>query len=53
VCGTAVDTTAPKHVESYEGVDYYFCCDGCWTAFREAPAKFAAIHRAALVRARS
>jgi xanthine dehydrogenase accessory factor len=53
VCGTAVDTTAAKHVERYDGVDYYFCCDGCWTAFREAPAKFAAIHRATFVRAHS
>ena len=48
VCGIAVDTTAPKHVETYDGIAYYFCCDGCWTAFREAPAKFAAIHRAAI-----
>jgi xanthine dehydrogenase accessory factor len=50
VCGIAVDTAAPKHVENYEGIAYYFCCDGCWTAFREAPAKFAAIHRAAIGR---
>jgi xanthine dehydrogenase accessory factor len=50
VCGMAVDTAAPKHVENYDGIDYYFCCDGCWTTFREAPAKFAAIHRAALGR---
>jgi xanthine dehydrogenase accessory factor len=48
VCGMAIDTTAPKHVETFDGIDYYFCCDGCWTAFREAPAKFAAIHRASL-----
>jgi YHS domain-containing protein len=41
-----VDTAAPKHVETYEGVAYYFCCDGCWTTFRQAPAKYAAIHRA-------
>ena len=37
---------APKHVETYEGVAYYFCCDGCWTTFRQNPAKYAAIHRA-------
>ena len=48
VCGMAVDTTAPKHVEHFEGVAYYFCCDGCLAAFRQAPAKYAAIHRAAV-----
>jgi len=47
VCGIAIDTAAPKHVETYEGVAYYFCCDGCWTTFRQEPAKYAAIHRAA------
>ena len=47
VCGMAIDTAAPKHVETYEGVAYYFCCDGCWTTFRQEPAKYAAIHRSA------
>ena len=47
VCGMAVDTAAPKHVEHYEGVAYYFCCDGCWTTFQQDRAKFAAIHHAA------
>jgi xanthine dehydrogenase accessory factor len=46
VCGMAVDTAAPKHIEEYEGVAYYFCCDGCLTTFRLDPAKYAAIHRA-------
>ena len=46
VCGMVVDTTAPKHVERYEGIAYYFCCDGCLTTFRQDPAKYAAIHRA-------
>jgi xanthine dehydrogenase accessory factor len=46
VCGMAVDTATPKHVEEYEGVAYYFCCDGCLTTFRLDPAKYAAIHRA-------
>jgi xanthine dehydrogenase accessory factor len=46
VCGIAVDTAAPKHVENYEGIAYYFCCDGCWTIFRQDPAKYAAIRRA-------
>ena len=30
VCGVAVSTTAPVHVETYEGEAFYFCCDGCW-----------------------
>jgi xanthine dehydrogenase accessory factor len=47
VCGMVVDTAAPKHVEQFEGVAYYFCCDGCLATFRQDPAKYAAIHRAA------
>jgi len=46
VCGVAVDMATPKHVEHYEGLAYYFCCDGCWTTFRQDPAKYAAIRRA-------
>jgi xanthine dehydrogenase accessory factor len=46
VCGMAVDTAAPKHIEQYGGVAYYFCCDGCLTTFRQNPTKYAAIHRA-------
>lgn len=44
VCGIAVDTVAPKHIEEYEGVVFYFCCDCCLTTFRKDPAKYAAIH---------
>jgi len=46
VCGVAVDTAAPKHVERYDGIAYYFCCDCCLTTFRADPARYAAIHRA-------
>jgi YHS domain-containing protein len=42
----AVDTATPKHIEKYEGVAYYFCCNGCLTTFRQDRAKYAAIHRA-------
>ncbi len=45
VCGMAVDMAAPKHVETYEDVAYYFCCDGCLSTFRQDPAKYAQIHR--------
>jgi xanthine dehydrogenase accessory factor len=46
VCGMAVSAAGAMHVESYEDVSYYFCCDGCWTTFRNDPAKYAAIHLA-------
>ncbi len=48
VCGMAVRTSDATHVETYEGVPYYFCCDGCWTTFRAEPAKYAAIHLASM-----
>jgi len=50
VCGMAVSTVNPMHIEIYEGVSYYFCCDGCWTTFQQDPAKYAAIHHAAVGR---
>jgi xanthine dehydrogenase accessory factor len=53
VCGIAVSTREPKHVETYEGEPYYFCCDGCWVTFRQDPAKYAAIRRASLAKASS
>jgi len=48
VCGMAVSTANPMHVEIYEGVSYYFCCDGCRTTFQKEPAKYAAIHHASM-----
>ncbi len=51
VCGAAVSTTNALHVESYGGVSYYFCCDGCWTTFLKDPGKFAAIHQASVAAA--
>jgi len=51
VCGIAVDIAAPKHIETFEGTAYYFCCDGCLATFRKDPARYAAIHRASLARA--
>ena len=47
VCGMAVSIANPMHIEVYEGVSYYFCCDGCRTTFQKEPAKYAAIHHAA------
>jgi xanthine dehydrogenase accessory factor len=50
VCGTAVSMTNPMHVETYDGQNYYFCCNGCRATFLENPAKYAAIRRAALMK---
>jgi xanthine dehydrogenase accessory factor len=47
VCGIAVDPATALHVERYDGLDFYFCCDGCLVTFRQDPAKYAAIQRAA------
>lgn len=51
VCGIAVDKAGARHVESYDGEQYYFCCDCCWESFRNEPEKYAAIYRAAQERA--
>ena len=48
VCGMAVSIANPLHIEKYEGVSYYFCCDGCRTTFQRDPAKYAAIHQASM-----
>jgi xanthine dehydrogenase accessory factor len=50
VCGITVSIREPKHVETYEGERYYFCCNGCLATFRENPAKYAAIRRASLAK---
>ncbi|MEQ1806552.1 MAG: YHS domain-containing protein, partial [Burkholderiaceae bacterium] len=47
VCGMAVQMDQATHVETYDGKAYYFCCDGCWTTFRQDPPKYAAIHQGA------
>jgi xanthine dehydrogenase accessory factor len=53
VCGMAVSIANPKHIEHYEGVSYFFCCDGCLTTFLKDPAKYAAIHRSATPKVQS
>ncbi len=50
VCGMAVSTANPMHIERYEGVSYYFCCDGCRTTFQKDPAKYAAIHQGSMAK---
>jgi xanthine dehydrogenase accessory factor len=51
VCGAPIDMATALHIEQHAGESYYFCCDGCWNAFRQDPEKYAAIHRASLERA--
>jgi xanthine dehydrogenase accessory factor len=45
VCGMAVRIAGALHVEQYQDVAYYFCCDGCKESFVKDPAKYAAIHQ--------
>ncbi len=39
VCGMTV-TTESSHRAHYDGVDYYFCCQGCQTKFSSDPEKY-------------
>jgi xanthine dehydrogenase accessory factor len=48
VCGIAVSTANPKHVEVHAGVSYYFCCDGCRATFLRDPGKYSAIYLASM-----
>jgi YHS domain-containing protein len=48
VCGMIVRAADAVHIETWQGVPFYFCCDGCWTRFCNEPAKYAAIHLASL-----
>ncbi len=43
VCGMAVQMSQATHIETYDGVAYYFCCDGCWKTFLLDSPKYAAI----------
>jgi Cu+-exporting ATPase len=37
----AVSASAARHRASYEGRDFYFCCDGCKTMFESDPERYA------------
>ena len=43
VCGITVDPAQARHVLSYGGEQFYFCCDGCKQEFENNPAKYAAL----------
>ena len=41
VCNIPVSKSTAKHVITYKGENYYFCCDGCRTTFEKEPEKYA------------
>ncbi|MEW5891066.1 MAG: XdhC family protein [Pseudomonadota bacterium] len=41
VCGMTVGTQFAKHKTEWMGAEHYFCCEGCLSAFRENPTKYA------------
>lgn len=43
VCAVPVEKATAKHVIDYEGVNYYFCCDGCKVTFEKDPEKYALV----------
>ncbi|SDD24661.1 predicted sulfurylase large subunit, molybdopterin cytosine dinucleotide biosynthesis /predicted sulfurylase small subunit, molybdopterin cytosine dinucleotide biosynthesis [Cupriavidus sp. YR651] len=47
VCGMAIDIAAAKHVLSYGGQRFYFCCDSCKIEFERDPGKYLAIAQGA------
>ena len=40
VCGMAVDPATAKHVHTYSGETYYFCCKQCGEKFKASPDKY-------------
>lgn len=41
VCGMTVSPDSPRRF-AFEGVTYFFCCDGCVKKFSAEPAKYVA-----------
>jgi xanthine dehydrogenase accessory factor len=41
ICGMSVMIAGAKYSYNYQGTTYYFCCPGCKTTFRKAPAQHA------------
>ncbi len=41
VCGMQVDEKKASAKTVYDGQTYYFCCNGCKTAFEKEPARYA------------
>ena len=47
VCGMAIDVASAKHMLSYGGQRFYFCCDGCKVEFERDPGKYLALAQGA------
>jgi xanthine dehydrogenase accessory factor len=43
VCGIEVDPSQARHVVTYGGQQFFFCCDGCKLLFEQNPAKYLSI----------
>ncbi len=41
VCNVPIQKSTAKHIIPYQGIDYYFCCDGCKVSFEADPEKYA------------
>jgi Cu+-exporting ATPase len=41
VCGMQIEHEKAAGKIDYQGVTYWFCCDGCRKAFEAEPAKYA------------
>jgi len=48
ICGMSVTIAGAKHTFEYQGTTYYFCCPGCKTTFRKAPAQYINLGQPAL-----
>jgi len=42
VCGMAVQIDGTEHLTEYNGQTFYFCCEGCKTAFEDDPEQYLA-----------
>ncbi|MFQ5538462.1 MAG: YHS domain-containing protein [Gemmatimonadota bacterium] len=40
VCGMQFSASDAEETLEYEGVTYYFCCQGCRMAFEEDPQRY-------------
>lgn len=41
ICGMSIDETKTEFVAEHEGIKFYFCSQGCKTAFDKDPHKYA------------
>jgi xanthine dehydrogenase accessory factor len=46
ICQMEVEIATAKYQSEYEGLDYYFCCEGCKRTFDTNPTAYVTIHHA-------